>query len=105
MADTPLDFLVRWFTSQRDGDWEHQQGVVIDTLDNPGWSVKVDLLGTELEGLEVEMRKWEESEHVWLSWWSSGQAFEAACGPGQLNLALQAFEDFARRHRPHDPVG
>ncbi|QDS97788.1 immunity 53 family protein [Adhaeretor mobilis] len=44
-----LDRLQRWYHDQCDEDWEHQYGVKIDTLDNPGWSVNIDLIGTSLE--------------------------------------------------------
>ncbi|MFE2849501.1 Imm53 family immunity protein, partial [Streptomyces scopuliridis] len=32
-----LDWLQNWYTQQCDGDWEHEWGVKIATLDNPGW--------------------------------------------------------------------
>ncbi|QDT01256.1 immunity 53 family protein [Adhaeretor mobilis] len=38
-----------WYSAQCDGDWEHSYGVVIETLDNPGWWVKIDLRDTILE--------------------------------------------------------
>jgi hypothetical protein len=41
-----LPRLQRWYHSQSDGTWEHASGVRIETLDNPGWSLKVDLRGT-----------------------------------------------------------
>ena len=41
---------MRWYGAQCDGAWEHQQGVKIETLDNPGWLLKVSLAGTSLEG-------------------------------------------------------
>lgn len=47
--DDSLGALERWYASHCDGDWEHGAGVEITTLDNPGWSVKIDLQGTELE--------------------------------------------------------
>jgi hypothetical protein len=39
--------LQMWYLGQCDGSWEHQFGVRIETLDNPGWSVTIDLDGTE----------------------------------------------------------
>ena len=47
-----LDLLLRlqqWYASQCNGDWEHQFGVRVDTLDNSGWPVRIDLVGTLLE--------------------------------------------------------
>ncbi len=43
------EWLEQWFRSQCDEDWEHTKGVSIETLDNPGWQVTVDLAGTSLE--------------------------------------------------------
>lgn len=37
------------YLSQCNGDWEHQCGLKIRTLDNPGWSIEIDLAETELE--------------------------------------------------------
>lgn len=45
-----LIWIQDWYEAQCDGDWEHDYGVEINTLDNPGWMVKVDLTGTSLEG-------------------------------------------------------
>jgi hypothetical protein len=47
--DQVLNRLQTWYLSQCNGDWEHSYGVRIGTLDNPGWSVTIDLVGTELE--------------------------------------------------------
>nr|TKK07812.1 hypothetical protein SrhCFBP13529_11555 [Stenotrophomonas rhizophila] len=43
-----LDRLQKWYADQCDGDWEHSFGIRIDTLDNPGWTVSVDLTDTAL---------------------------------------------------------
>lgn len=32
-----------------DGQWEHTYGVEIETSDNPGWIVKIDLIDTPFE--------------------------------------------------------
>ncbi len=40
--------LQNWFRSQCDGEWEHQHGIKIESCDNPGWWVKIDLRGTKL---------------------------------------------------------
>lgn len=46
--------LQRWYNKQCNGSWEHQYGVSIDTLDNPGWTVVIDLVGTDLESMRME---------------------------------------------------
>lgn len=50
MSESALGFLQRWYESQCDTEWEHEFGVKIDTLDNPGWLVTVDLVDTDVEG-------------------------------------------------------
>ncbi len=41
-----VQWLQTWYQAQCDNDWEHQYGVKIDSLDNPGWMVSIDLFGT-----------------------------------------------------------
>jgi hypothetical protein len=41
--------LQAWYTRQCNGVWEHSSGVLIESCDNPGWWVKVNLLGTPLQ--------------------------------------------------------
>ncbi|MFJ5673999.1 Imm53 family immunity protein [Streptomyces sp. NPDC093097] len=38
----PLSSLTAWYTCQCDGDWEHEYGIRIETLGNPGWSVEIE---------------------------------------------------------------
>jgi hypothetical protein len=33
--------LQDWYAAHCNGEWEHQHGVVIESLDNPGWWVKI----------------------------------------------------------------
>ncbi|MGK2854524.1 MAG: Imm53 family immunity protein [Microbacteriaceae bacterium] len=70
-------------------------GIRIETLDNPGWAIDVRIADTGLEGLAADWHHDERSEHVWLHWRSTGQTFEARCGPTDLPRALAAFQDFA----------
>ena len=41
--------LQQWYQSMCDGDWEHCYGVKIETSDNPGWIVEIDIIDTPLE--------------------------------------------------------
>lgn len=49
-----LKKLQSWYKIHCDGDWEHSYGVVIDTLDNPGWKLSIDLKDTLLENEAFE---------------------------------------------------
>lgn len=44
-----LSDLNAWYQQQCDGEWEHSYGVIIQSTDNPGWWVTIDLRGTPLE--------------------------------------------------------
>ena len=44
-----LQRLQAWYAEQCDGKWENDQGVSIQSCDNPGWWIKIDLQGTRLE--------------------------------------------------------
>jgi hypothetical protein len=50
MSDDNLAWLTQWYLHECKDDWEHSYGVKIDTLDNPGWTLKIDLRETELQG-------------------------------------------------------
>ena len=95
MAIDALDFLTSWFASQCDGDWEHDVGIHIGTLDNPGWSLAVNLVGTDLEGKPFDHGLQERSENDWVDVRSDGRTFEAHGGPTNLRELLGAFQEFA----------
>ena len=46
-----LTWLQSWYTRQCNGTWEHGNGVQIDTLDNPGWVVNINLQDTRYNGV------------------------------------------------------
>jgi hypothetical protein len=50
MIKNYYDQLIDWYLAQCNGDWEHEYGIKIESLDNPGWSLKIDLNGTPLNG-------------------------------------------------------
>ncbi len=83
--------LQRWYLAHCDGDWEHTYGVSIETLDNPGWRLRIDLVGTELEALADSSARVERSETDWLVWQVADGRFEAGCGPCNLGDAVGAF--------------
>jgi immunity protein 53 of polymorphic toxin system len=92
-ADRPdvWTWLQAWYVSQCDGDWEHQNGVSISTLDNPGWQVDIDLADLDLDAAGYSRRETHRSEDDWCITWTEGDAFRAACGPTNLGEALHAF--------------
>lgn len=49
-----LRWLETWYSAQCDETWEHHRGVNIETLDNPGWLVKIALAGTTYRGSRAD---------------------------------------------------
>jgi hypothetical protein len=91
---TELDKLQDWYARQCNGDWEHQYGISVSTLDNPGWSLKVDLKGTVLEEREMADFKIDRAENDWIVARRSGDVFEAFGGTKNLGEMVQIFLDW-----------
>jgi hypothetical protein len=57
-----LNWIQKWYVKQCNGDWEYSNGVRIDTIDNPGWKVKIsvedtDINDTPFESIDIERLK------------------------------------------------
>ncbi|WP_407560094.1 Imm53 family immunity protein [Streptomyces sp. 184] len=82
--------LGTWYAEQCDGDREHEFGVKIETLDNPGWLIQVDLPGTSKEGVTLAPELAEETDGSWLHSSADGSILRIACGPKDLERAVRA---------------
>jgi Immunity protein 53 len=87
--------LQTWYLAQCDGDWEHEYGVTVESLDNPGWHVTIALAGTYLEGADFTPSEVRESEHRWMSCRVREGRFEGAGGPLMLEEILRTFFEWA----------
>jgi len=93
-------WLQAWYVSQCDGDWEHQNGISISTLDNPGWEVTIDLFELDLATADYERHETHRSEDDWCVTWTEEHAFHASCGPTNLGEALHAFRVWVADRQP-----
>ena len=105
LAPDVWTWLQAWYVMQCDGEWEHEFGVKIDTIDNPGWSVTIDIAYTSLAGQPYERQQVHRSEHDWLVTWQEDNHFHAACGPLNLGEALHTFRRWAEVHTPRPTQG
>jgi hypothetical protein len=90
--------LQRWYASQCNGDWEHDLGIRIESLDNPGWRVQINLRGTPLEGREfqpIELGVGHVSSTDWHRVWVEDLRFQGAGDPSKLEFILKAFLDWS----------
>ena len=94
-----LQRLQDWYTSQCNEDWEHSFGVKIETLDNPGWTLEVDLRETELSGKEFSTisRGDSEDDADWIHCKVESEKFVGSGGAGNLAELLQQFLTWAGR--------
>ncbi len=86
-----LKWIEKWYLSHCDGDWEHQYGFEITTIDNPGWMIKVDLRETELENLAIEHTLTGKSENDWYAFSIKDHLFNATGDPSKLQFLLELF--------------
>lgn len=74
--------LDTWFKEQCDGRWEHLYGIKIETTDNPGWLVTVDLDGTLCSYLETK------GKEDGLNWEAADGKLYGYCKPLDLNRLI-----------------
>ncbi len=91
MAQDPLSWLQDWYLSRCDGDWEHDWGIEIGTLDNPGWSMTIDLVNTPLAAAGFDKVFVTRSTRDWVSCEVVQAKFKAYCGPQNLLEVIERF--------------
>ncbi|MEM9781709.1 MAG: Imm53 family immunity protein [Pseudomonadota bacterium] len=101
-----MDVLCRlqaWYLTQSDGGWQHQCGVTIETLDNPGWHVEIDLTGTDpadrpfvviAHGIPGHDHDHDDDDDRYIARRAHGQIV-ISCGPLLLSRAVGIFLDWA----------
>jgi len=88
-------WLQAWYVARCNNEWEHGYGIAITTIDNPGWSVAIDLNDTDLDRGSYTRRETHRSEDDWCVTWIEEGAFRGACGPTNLAEALHEFRLWA----------
>ncbi len=94
-----MDYLAeieKWYHSNCNEDWEHQFGVTIETLDNPGWWIEIDLEGTNLEKVQFNEISFTKPELDWYHCKVKDNKFIGSGGPQQLNILLKIFIEWAK---------
>ena len=88
--------LPTWYESQCNGDWEHQYGIKIETLDNPGWIVSVDLAETGLEEKPFQEISKLEAERDWIKCHIIDGKFEGVGSPKMLDEIIRVFLEWVQ---------
>jgi hypothetical protein len=96
-----LERLQNWFTAHCDGEREHQHGIKIESCDNPGWWVKIDLVGTPLhsQAFPPIRENVDEADFQlgarWICCRVTDDIWHGAGDETKLPLILQSFLDWA----------
>ena len=80
-----------WYLGECNGDWEHSYGIKIDTLDNPGWLVTIDLAETKWKDLELDRTVTQRTDTDWVQIESTKSQFIGCGGPRNLVEVLERF--------------
>jgi Immunity protein 53 len=88
-SSASLERLQAWYHSNCDGNWEHQYGFRLETLDNPGWCITVDLDDTHQENQAFTAINTKDDGRLdWINLRRDGSKLRGACGPTQLGAML-----------------
>lgn len=88
---TTLAKLIAWFRKQCDGDWEHGGGITIETLDNPGWAVTIDISHIDSSNKFVVLLDREVSDTDWIMCKLENNSFVGRSDPDKLEAVLDCF--------------
>lgn len=89
-----IERIQDWYKLNCNGDWEHRYGYSIATLDNPGWTIRIDLTETCLNKLDFKKDfQNPEYEHDWFIIKTDKQILDIACGPENLKQVFEIFLD------------
>jgi hypothetical protein len=96
-ADGGLGELQRWYSANCNGEWEHEFGIKIETLDNPGWSVDIQLAETNLVETAFEEIDERQSDREWMVCRVRDKVFEGRGGPHMLGAIIRTVLQWATR--------
>lgn len=86
--------LQAWYGAQCNGEWEHQYGISIGNIDNPGWCLKVDLTNTISQAAEFTEVNFSRSDTDWVVIRKNGNVLEAFGGVYNLEEMVNIFLDW-----------
>ncbi|HXD93130.1 MAG TPA: immunity 53 family protein [Bacteroidia bacterium] len=93
-----LKWIQNWYQSNCNGDWEHTYGISITTIDNPGWTVIINLQETRLENLSLDSGLIEKNENDWFIYEIENSTFIGNGDPTKLIFLLEKFKEIAENN-------
>ncbi len=90
-----LKFIQAWYSENADLAFEKKQRIKVETLENPGWYIEIDLRNTYLDGVSFDMIEFDDDKNDWLQCFIRDNTFVGAGDANKLNHLLKAFHLFA----------
>ena len=87
-----ISWIEKWFFENCDGDWEHENVTLIQTTDNPGWIVTIDLSYTQLQDLSIPYSVVEKSDTDWIGYSILNKRFIGVGDIFKLEKILELFK-------------
>lgn len=75
-----------------DGSWEHEHGLSIGNIDNPGWDFTFDLKDTDIVDIPFEEVYIKKDENDWYQCWIKDDEFRGWGGARNLTDILMEFK-------------
>lgn len=94
MKNDNLVWLVQWYYTLCNGNWTDEHKIVIATLDNPGWSIKISFENTRFQNISFQKIRIDRSEHNWVRCYIEDGKFKGFGGPFNLLEILQIFRNW-----------
>lgn len=92
MNTNNVAWLMKWYNDKCDGNWEHLFGIKIDSIDNPGWSITIDLDDTNVA--ELSWIYYETNDNDWYGYKIEDRKFVASGDPFKLDYLIGIFKSF-----------
>ncbi|MBC1451039.1 rhodanese-related sulfurtransferase [Listeria welshimeri] len=89
-----LSWVEDWYKEHCDGVWEHDYGITIGTLDNPGWYVRINLNGTSLLNKNFENIDLMVDDKNWIKCIKENEEFKGFGDSHKLITILGYFKEF-----------
>ncbi|MFV0393965.1 MAG: immunity 53 family protein [Coprobacillaceae bacterium] len=87
-----LQWLQGWLLENCFIDSDHYYGITIETIDNPGWNIRIQLKDTILNSEKFEdIIIQRENEENWIQCKVENEEFNAFCGPKNLEEVISIF--------------
>lgn len=88
-----LEWLGEWYQRNCDGGWEHSYGIKIETLDNPGWHVSIDLKETDYYNLQIDKLNQDNGDNDWITCSITDGVFKGFGDNLKLDKIIQIFRN------------